>query len=87
VPPEGPARGSRLAGRERVRVSEFVGGTRQAKSVGRGSAPRVEGRGPRTLTQIAHASRDTLGAHATATAHAGRSGLNRKVARPCGPTG
>jgi hypothetical protein len=61
VPPEGPARGSRLAGRVSVRVSEFVGGTRKAKSVGRGCERA--------------ASRDMLGAHATTTAHVGRVSL------------
>ena len=37
---------------------------------------RSVGRGTRTLTQATHASRDTLSAHATATAHAGRPPLN-----------
>jgi hypothetical protein len=37
----------------------FVGGTREVKSVGLGRE-RSAGRGPHTLTQIAHASRDTL---------------------------
>jgi len=65
-------------------VSEFVGGSREAESVWGGEG-RSACRGPRTLTQAAHASRGPLVAHATATAHASRSGLSRKVARPCWP--
>ena len=45
VPPEGPARGERLAGRVGEGVSESVGGRREAEASGKGvSAPRVAGR-------------------------------------------
>ena len=65
-------------------VSVFVWGARQAESVERGRE-RSGCRGPRTLTPAAHAGRLPLVAHATATAHAGRSALDRRVAHPCGP--
>ena len=64
----------RLAERVGESVSEFVWGTREAEGVGRGRERSV-GRGPSMLTQAAHASRDTLGAHATA--HASRAPLSQ----------
>ena len=71
--PQGRPAGRGSRGRERERVrGRFAGG-------------RVAGRVPHTHTQVAHAGRFSLVAHATATAHAGRSALDRKAARPCGP--
>ncbi len=54
-----PGLGSRVAGRESVRVSVFVWGMRQAESVGR-VGERSGYRGPLTLTRVAHASRFPL---------------------------
>ena len=65
-------------------VSVPVWGTREVEGVWR---ERSAGRGPRTLTQIAHASRDTLGAHATAIAHAGRVWAEPDRARQSGQVG
>jgi hypothetical protein len=55
------------------RVGEFMGGTRAAQSVC-GQASRVALRRSLTLplTPVAHSTRYTLVAHATAHAHGGR---------------
>jgi len=59
APPAEPARGWRHAGRVSAGGSVFVGGTREAKSVW-GGRERYAYRGPRTLTEAAHASRWSL---------------------------
>jgi hypothetical protein len=59
VPPEGPARGWRLARRVSEGVSEFVWGAREAESVGRGRE-RSACRGPRMLTRTWGECQDRL---------------------------
>jgi hypothetical protein len=68
VPPEGPARGWRVAGRVSEGVSVFVGGAREAENVGCFAC-----RASLTLMPIAHADRAPLVATAHASAHTARA--------------